>query len=280
MFFKKKKKEEPHDLIARKEYSKAIQILRERIAEDADNTGLRLQLAEVYVSNAQLREAMRLYKSIAAQYTAEGNIVKAIALYKKMLQLHPSKEIESLLENISERMAMVESPAPQPAQTKLIREDPPGTNLEPEETKLFKDLKPEEFKQIVTKLTLHHYDEDTIIVKEGDQGASLFMIVQGEVRVLTKDTRKKEVVLADLGEGEFFGEVSLLTGKPRTATIMTNIVSDLLELTRSDYEKIVKRHPRVKKVMEDFHLQRAYKTIEAMIASRKKMKAEKLKNEG
>jgi cAMP-dependent protein kinase regulator len=269
MFFKKKKKEEPHDLIARKEYSKAIQILRQRAAEDADNTGLRLQLAEVYVTNAQLREAMKVYKSVAAQYASQGSIVKAIALYKKMLQLHPSKEIESLLENLSERIAIADAPA-QAAQAKVVVEDPPATNLEPEETSLFRDLKPQEFKQIVSKLSLHHYDEDTIIVKEGDPGASLFMIVQGEVRVLTKDTRKKEVVLANLGEGEFFAEVSLLTGKPRTATIMTNSVSDLLELTRSDYEKIINRYPRVKKVMEDFHLQRAYKTIEAMIASRKR----------
>lgn len=253
MFFRKKK-EEAHDFIARKEYSKAIEILRERLKEDRENTGLRLQLAELYVSNAQMREALRHYKWIAEHYTNEGNIVKAIALYKKMLQLQSSKQIESLLENLSERLAISQA-APQKEEQSIP------------ENKLFRDLKPAEFKQVVNKLSLRRFDEDTIVVKEGDTGASLFIVVHGEVRVLTRDTKKKEVVLANLGEGEFFGEVSLLTGKPRTATIMTNTISELLELSRNDYEKIIGKYPRVKKVMEDFHLQRAYKTVEAMIQS-------------
>jgi hypothetical protein len=59
-----------------------------------------------------------------------------------------------------------------------------------------------------------------------------------------------------------------LTGKPRTATIITNSKSELLELTKSDYEKIIAKFPNVTKVVEEFHLQRTYKTVEAMIQAR------------
>ena len=82
---------------------------------------------------------------------------------------------------------------------------------------------------------------------------------------MTRDKKNREVVLANLGEGEFFGEVSLLTSKPRTATIITNTDSELLELTRKDYEKISADHPNVKKVLHEFHEARAYETVEAMI---------------
>ena len=93
----------------------------------------------------------------------------------------------------------------------------------------------------------------------------MFIVVRGEVRVITRNAQNAEVVLGNLREGDFFGEIALLTGKPRTATIITNIDAELLELTRADYENIVTRYPRVKQVLTEFHEQRAYKTIEAMI---------------
>jgi cAMP-dependent protein kinase regulator len=133
------------------------------------------------------------------------------------------------------------------------------------ETKLFPDLAPEEFRRIVDKLVLQHYEEDTMVVQEGDPGDSMFIIAHGEVRVLTRDAWDREVVLANLREGDFFGEVSLLTGKPRTATIITNVESDLLELKREDFDQIIQEFPGVRRVVEDFHQERAYKTIEAMI---------------
>ncbi len=264
MFFKKKK-EEPHELIARKQYKKAIELLRSRVSRDLDNTGLRLQLAEVYLSNGQMPEAMMEFRRVASQNAKEGNAVKAIAIYKKMLQLSPSKEIESLLENLTESIT-VNTVDADDVSVKSPKEEPVARAIRLE-TKLFADLKPEEFKQIVSRLNLRHYDEDTVVVSEGDKGDSLFIVVQGEVRVLTKDLKAKEVVLANLGEGEFFGEVSHLTGKPRTATIITNTVSDLLELTKADYDNIIAKYPHVRQVVEEFHLQRAYKTVEAMIQS-------------
>lgn len=128
-----------------------------------------------------------------------------------------------------------------------------------------KDLSYETFGQFVKTFILRHYDEDTIIVKEGDPGDSLFIIVRGEVRVITKDTKKREMVLSNLRDGGFFGEVSLLTGKPRTATVITNMATELLELSRSDYQKLISKHPLIKKVVEGLHETRAHKTVEAMI---------------
>lgn len=273
MFWRKKKKssettDDPQDLVAQKEYKKAIDIYRERLTQDRENVNLRLQLADALLYYNQLPDALKEYKKVATSYANQGFMVKAIAIYKKMLKLNPGwKEIESLLENLSERLAIdteIAQTVPPP------EEKPPVAGSLELETTLFKDLTREEFKQIVANLTLRHYDEETIVVKEGDPGTSLFIIVQGQVRVLTRDPKQREVILATLSEGEFFGEISLLTGKPRTATIITNTSSDLLELSRDDFAKIVKKHPRVQKVVEEFHLQRANKTVEAIIQSLQK----------
>jgi hypothetical protein len=290
---KKKESEDPAECIARKDFKRAIAIYRDRVSKQPKNATLRLSLADTLLMANQPDDAIREYKEVGALYTEDGFLVKAIAIYKKILKLRPGdRDVEAFLEHLSDRREIGSqrsrttapapaSPPPRPAPAPLP--PPPPIELEPEkpsvpdllgedqrpvleiETHLFRDLAREEFREVVAKLTLRHYEEETIVVQEGDPGNSLFIVVRGQVRVITRDNRQRKIVLADLGEGEFFGEVSLLTGRPRTATIITNLDSELLELTRQDYEDLVIQYPHVKTVMEEFHHQRAYKTIEAMI---------------
>lgn len=267
-----KKEDDPQDLIARKEYKKAIVLLRDRVGKQPKNPNMRLALADTLLMDGQAEEAISEYKVVGAQYTEQGFIIKAIAVYKKVLKLKPGlAEIETLLSELSDKRIMDSKPRmpamkapPEPSGPDASAEKMPSLEIE---TKLFRGLSAEEFREVVSNLSLRHYEEDTIIVLEGDPGDSMFIVVRGEVRVLTKNAQQKEVVLANLGEGEFFGEVSLLTGRPRTATILTNVDSELLELTQTDYEKIAVKYPHVKAVLQEFHQQRAYKTIEAMIQS-------------
>lgn len=269
-----KKDPEPQDFIARKEYKKAIALLRERISKQPKNPGMRMSLADILLVDGQTEEAIKEYKNLGQLYTEQGFIVKAIAVYKKVLKLNPAfTEVENLLTELSDKREMDSKPRMAPMKFPPVEaipevpvEQEKAPNLEIE-TKLFRGLSAEEFQQVVSKLSLRHYEEDTIVVREGDPGDSMFIVVRGEVRVLTRNAQQKEVILANLGEGEFFGEVALLTGRPRTATILTNVDSELLELTREDYERIAMNYPHVKAVLQEFHQQRAYKTVEAMIQS-------------
>jgi CRP-like cAMP-binding protein len=255
------RKKEPADYIEKKQYQKAIALYREKLKEQPRNTALLMNIADTLLLDKEVDQAIKEYKRIADIQTEQGFILKAIAVYKKILKIQPSNsEVELLLNNLSERLTLNEE--------EQVKEKKPVSATPEEqvpENKLLKDLTRDEFKQVVDKLNLRLYEKGTVVVKEGDPGDSLFIVVRGEVRVLTQTPDKKEVILANLGEGEFFGEIALLTGKPRTATIITNITSELLELTKDDYEKIIARYPNVKKVVEDFHLQRTYKTVEAMI---------------
>ena len=94
-------------------------------------------------------------------------------------------------------------------------------------------------------------------------------IVSGDVKVYTRGTKGESFFLAKLGAGDFFGEVSVLTGKPRTATITASTPAELLRLDKEKLDQIVPRYPRVREILDEFYRRRASHTVEAMIESMK-----------
>jgi CRP-like cAMP-binding protein len=90
-------------------------------------------------------------------------------------------------------------------------------------------------------------------------------MVSGHVKVFTRGELGEHIPLAELGPGDFFGEVSLLTGKPRTATITAKNKVLAIELGKQDVDRIATDHPRVRTVLEEFYNRRAQDTVEAVI---------------
>jgi cAMP-dependent protein kinase regulator len=259
---RKRDSDEPEQYLARKEYDRAIAIYRDRITKQSKNLNLRLALGDAYLQAGRSDEAIEEYRNLAGIYTEGGFIAKAIAVYKKILRIRPTMtEIEYCLMELSDKRESAEQTSEEAKSE--------GSSYLAIDTVLFSGLTKEEFRRVVSHLSLRHYEEETVIVSEGDPGESMFIVVNGEVRVNTTDTKGKQITLANLAEGEFFGEVSLLTGRPRTATIITNIPSDLLELTRSDFDKIVADFPHVREVLKDSHQQRALNTIDVIVKSRR-----------
>jgi CRP-like cAMP-binding protein len=76
------------------------------------------------------------------------------------------------------------------------------------------------------------------------------------VRAFRKDASGRQVKLGDLSEGVFFGELSILTGKPRSATIAALTSCELLELDRPTLDSITATHPHVWEVLREFADQR------------------------
>jgi tetratricopeptide (TPR) repeat protein len=130
---------------------------------------------------------------------------------------------------------------------------------------LFLDFTKEEFAEVARMMKLREFPGGRVIIREGDPGSSLFIITDGEVEVLTVDKKGRSVTLANLKDGDFFGEVSLLTGRPRTATIVAKTYVQMIELDKESLDKITKRFPHVQIVLEDFYQQRVNQTIEAML---------------
>ncbi|MCK5876948.1 MAG: cyclic nucleotide-binding domain-containing protein, partial [Candidatus Marithrix sp.] len=102
----------------------------------------------------------------------------------------------------------------------------------------------------------YHFSQGDVIVKQGDAGDSLFIVVEGVVgvQVQTDDGRTKEV--ARLGAGDFFGEMALLTGESRTATVIALVDTDVFELTKADIQPLIAEQPEVSKMVSRVLTQR------------------------
>ncbi|MDQ6951380.1 MAG: cyclic nucleotide-binding domain-containing protein [Mariprofundales bacterium] len=111
------------------------------------------------------------------------------------------------------------------------------------------------------------FADGDIVVAQGDQGTSCFLIRSGKMAISTEDFRHpgKMVALGELSEGEFFGEVSLLSDKPRTATVVAVGESELMELTRQDFNAIVETFPAILETVSRYQKQRVQSTIKKVI---------------
>jgi cAMP-dependent protein kinase regulator len=116
---------------------------------------------------------------------------------------------------------------------------------------LFRSFSPGERKQILSKFTIEKFPVGAMVLQEGDSGDSLYIIKKGEVEVFTFTSRGEMVKLARLKEGDFFGEISLLTGRPRTASVKVLQPAELVRLAKVDFDAITANHPEVTKILEE-----------------------------
>jgi CRP-like cAMP-binding protein len=103
---------------------------------------------------------------------------------------------------------------------------------------LFADLNGDAFAATMAEIELRKLRAGTQVVREGEPGDALYVIVRGEVEVHRDGT-----LLAVLGAGSFFGELSLFLNKPRSATVTTRQPTELFVLSRTEVERIADEHP-------------------------------------
>jgi len=108
---------------------------------------------------------------------------------------------------------------------------------------LFAKLPADEQAELATLLQSKKYPANRPVFWLGEQGDDFYIVRHGQVVVSCLDETGKEVVLGKLGGGQFFGEISLLDGGPRTATVRTSVDSELLVLNRDEFLQFLGRHP-------------------------------------
>jgi voltage-gated potassium channel len=109
---------------------------------------------------------------------------------------------------------------------------------------IFRDLDPKATIEIARMLRLLHLAERSVVVKRGQPGDCMYFIADGEVEVRVDPEPIK------LGAGEFFGEIALLEGGLRTATVVTTKPSTLLLLEVSDFRAFTAVHPEISNIIE------------------------------
>jgi CRP-like cAMP-binding protein len=96
--------------------------------------------------------------------------------------------------------------------------------------------------ELITHLRLIRTQKGYEIIRQGDTWDSFYVIVSGRVSVIVKKG-SKVLKVAELGKGEFFGEMALLTNKARNATVTSEEISELLVLKKAEFHNILMVHP-------------------------------------
>ena len=110
---------------------------------------------------------------------------------------------------------------------------------------IFSDLKDGDLDIIAEKMVSRNYEKSQMILLEESQGETFFIIVSGAVKVTRVSDDGREVILAILGESDFFGEMSLLDGEGRSANIVANENAEVLTLSRSDFLDCLETYPKI-----------------------------------
>jgi hypothetical protein len=116
---------------------------------------------------------------------------------------------------------------------------------------LFASFTQDEFGAIVDKLEPLEFMDGERIIAEGEEGGGMYLITRGAGKVV-KDHNGRELELCELGEGEFFGEMSLLSGGLRSASVFAKGETEALRLKSADLIDVIKRYPRVESVLQQF----------------------------
>lgn len=110
---------------------------------------------------------------------------------------------------------------------------------------LFSELNDEELRQLTSGIREHHYKKNTTIVHVDDPGNALFILKNGLVKIMIEDEHGYEMILRILYPTDFFGEMSLLDGMPRSATVTTQEPSDILIMHRDHFLDIIEKSPKI-----------------------------------
>src|SRR5438445_9797845 len=112
--------------------------------------------------------------------------------------------------------------------------------------KLFAELSTDSLLKLGSSLKTSEFPPSEVIVREGAPGVSMYIIKSGLVEVRKKDpTTGFDFLVAQLSEGAAVGEMSLLTGKPRSATVTTVQPTVVFTLTRADFRNLLTQHPEI-----------------------------------
>ena len=110
---------------------------------------------------------------------------------------------------------------------------------------LFSDLSDDDI-DVITEMSVEKtVPRATVILSEGDIGDSLYVIIDGRVKVFIGDENGREIILKILGPGDFFGEMSLIDKEPRSASVAALEATTLKILSQQAFQHCLIRAPRI-----------------------------------
>lgn len=114
---------------------------------------------------------------------------------------------------------------------------------------VFKPMAPQDRKSLAERMQPELFADGEALVRQGAAGASLFIVAEGNLAVRVRNRAGRETEVAQLGEGQYFGELSLLTGAERSATVVASGDVLVFEIEKSEIEPYLKASPEIADAM-------------------------------
>ena len=262
-----------------------------------NSPNIHMKIGDCFIRVDKKTEAKKHYILAATKFTDKGIFLKAIAANKMILKIDPNdasaKERISVLHNkqsgddgstgLLPKAAVIEKkdvPKSGESEIKTMLFDSESLESEfslnrkrelssysakeigkKEDIELFSDLTHDDFIAVVDKIKPMTFLAGEVIVKEGDEGDSIFIIVSGEVSIFRNTEFGEEIYITDLSDGAFFGEFGFFLKSKRFAAIRAVAETTLLELKKRDMDNVIKEHPHVREVLIKFYKNRVLDTI-------------------
>ncbi len=273
----RKLKDEAAKLVQKGKLDKALEVYVEILQEDKTDVTAQLKCGDILRKLERGPEAIECYTKVAETYAADGLLLKAIAACKLILEIDANhtatqKILADLYAKKTGRATAPGSaappplapttPKPAPAVTEVSDQDivieaeeaPPPVTLPT--IPLFSELPKNAFIQLMEQMHMRSVLPDEVIIREGAIEDSMFIISSGRVKVTKTAESGGEIVLAQLTDGAFFGEMALLSESPRTASVIAVEETVLFEVSRAVLAEVVKNFSSVQGILLRFYRQR------------------------
>src|SRR6266851_3663120 len=124
--------------------------------------------------------------------------------------------------------------------------NPQGLTLEAiRSVPLFASLRDDAAQELATLLSNREVPSGTPLFRAGDKGDAMYLIQRGRIRIAVSDEDGREIVLAELAQGDFFGEMAIIDGKQRSADATVIEDARLSVLSREDFLRFIHENPAV-----------------------------------
>ncbi len=259
------------------QWVKAVLTLQGLINLEPNNPQYYLRMGDYSLKAGNKPAAVKAYYQAADLFGKAGFTLKGVAAYKMILKISPHEtQAATLMKTLvasygaSFGVAVLNDFPPQPVAVEEEANIPIEVAPEPEPAPdtaptvpdkksvplLFASFTSEELGGVIDKLTPVQFVDGERIIGEGEEGDAMYLISRGGGKVV-KQIEGQEVVLGELGEGEFFGEMSLLVSCPRSASVFAMGDTEVLKLKADDLFDLIKQYPRLGEILDDFYERRS-----------------------
>ena len=282
-------KAEARTLLRAGELGAALAAYDHILATNPLDYGVRLKIGDLIARLGDVEGAATIYHALAVHNVRAGHALPAIVASKELERLgHPSDDLVAQLATLyaqgSPSLGKAARQAPVEEDAEIARPDLSGVENAPEIASrarlraldysvytrypqtffplpFLSDLPAAAFGPVIRALNVLRLSDGDFVIREGEPGVAFYLVGSGQVRVFATDSMGRQTDRARLHESALFGEMSLLTAQPRTASVQVVGEADILEVGRDALNALAAQIPTLAVALDRFARERLLKNL-------------------